>query len=155
MSGTPNISLIARLKARYDARRATGKTLSAKHFALIGFIVPAVWSGYHAMHHQSTNEELASSFVPGILPSCDSDAARGLLIGALEDAPSAKKTGGKVAKLGDIKETGFVPVNSKGSELRLCTADVFLNVGRHDVSFTLQWTSATKDELWIEADSPF
>ena len=90
-----------------------------------------------------------------MLPSCTSPTARQLLADTLQDDPAAKQAGVKVARIGDVAETGFVPVNSKGYEMRLCTADVFLNVGRRDVAFTLQWTSAAKDEVWIEAELPF
>lgn len=143
--------LLSRLKARY----AAGKLLTTKHFLLFGLLMPALVSGYRALRHDEADETVTASFDVGVLPSCTSSTARQLLFDSLHDSPDAKQAGVKVAKIGEVKETGFVPVNSKGSEMRLCTADVFLNVGRKDVNFTLQWTSTAKDEVWIEAEQPF
>ncbi|KOX45154.1 hypothetical protein ADL19_23505 [Streptomyces purpurogeneiscleroticus] len=124
----------------------------------IAIIVPlalVAFPAYRAVKSAVLGDPLALSVTPGVMPACDSSTARRLLKQALETAPAAKQGGITVQKLGAFQETGFVPVTAKGTEMRLCSSDVFLSSGRQDVSFTLQWTSPAKTELWIEADDPF
>lgn len=124
----------------------------------VAIVVPVAlvaFPAYRALKTAVLGDPLALTVTPGVMPACDSSTSRRLLKQALEGAPAAKQAGITVQKLGVFSETGFVPVTDKGTEMRLCTGDVFFSSGRQDVSFTLQWTSPVKTELWIEADDPF
>lgn len=156
MSETTVASLIGRLKARYAANAASPDGARTKQVAIISAVVGVVLlGGYRLLHRASGGESYPLTITPGVMPACDSSQARRLLKRTLEQAPAARQAGITVAKLGAFRETGFVPVTAKGTEMRLCTGDVFFSAGRQDVAFTLQWTSPKKDELWIEADDPY
>lgn len=156
MSDTSQPNLLARLKARYAANAASPDGARTRRAAVIGALIGACLLGVYKLWHRPTaGERFPLTITPGVMPACDSSTARRLLKQALETAPAAKQAGITVQKLGAFAETGFVPVTAKGSEMRLCTGDVFLSSGRQDVTFTLQWTSPARTELWIEADDPF
>ncbi|TXM95366.1 hypothetical protein [Methylobacterium sp. WL116] len=145
--------LVARLKARYARNVSNQDMPNARRMGLIGgALALCLVGGYRLLNRHDPN---AISFTVGVMPVCDSIPARRLLRQVLDRASTAKQAGATVQRLGVIQETGYVPVGAKGLEIRLCQADAFLNVGRHDVPFTLEWTSSAKDELWIEAEPPF
>lgn len=156
MSDTSQPNLLTRLKARYAKNASSPDGARTRRAAIIGTLIGAgLLGGYKLWHRPTASDRYPITVTPGVMPACDSSTARRLLKQALEAAPAAKQGGITVQKLGAFAETGFVPVTAKGSEMRLCTGDVFLSSGRQDVAFTLQWTSPAKTELWIEADDPF
>jgi hypothetical protein len=140
------------LAARAFRSQLKGNLLTA---AIVVPLALVAFPAYRAVKTAILGDPLALSVTPGVMPACDSSTSRRLLKQALEAAPAAKQASITVQKLGAFQETGFVPVTAKGTEMRLCSGDVFLSSGRQDVSFTLQWTSPAKTELWIEADNPF
>lgn len=140
------------LAARTFRSHLKGNLLTA---AIVVPLALVLFPAYHAVRTALFGEPFRLTVTPGVMPACDSSTARRLLKQALETAPAAKQGGITVQKLGAFAEAGFVPVTAKGTEMRLCTGDIFFSSGRQDVSFTLQWTSSAKTELWIEADDPF
>jgi hypothetical protein len=156
MSGGTEAGLMGRIRARYAANRARLRMSPVRVGLLIAAAVLAVPAGYRVLtRYVGGQDGLPISFTVGVLPVCDSSPARRLLIRTLNATPEAEKGEASLQRIGTVAETGFVPVNSKGLEMRLCTADVFTSVGRVGLPFTLEWTSASKDELWIEAENPF
>ncbi|GJD97680.1 hypothetical protein [Methylobacterium iners] len=151
-----NSGLLARFKARYAANLARTGDVRHKQLAVAGILLGVcLFGAYKVIWRPSAGERFPITITPGVMPACDSSPSRRLLRQVLEALPAARQAGVTVVKLGAFTETGFVPVTAKGTEMRLCSGDVFLTSGRHDVAFTLQWTSSARNELWIEADDPF
>ena len=156
MSGDIEAGLMARVRARYARQRARLGMSPARVGLLIGAAVLIVPAGYRLLaRHWGAENGMPSTFTVGVMPACDSSPTRRLLSQSLDGTPEVKKGEASLQRIGTVAETGYVPANSKGSEMRLCTADVFTSLGRVNLPFTLEWTSAAKDELWIEAENPF
>lgn len=148
------LGLIARMKARYAENAAKQDMPKARRIGIMGAAVVFILiGGYRIAQRHSRADDTA--LTAGVMPLCASPAVRQLLKQAIEEAPGAKQANAVLQRIGTVQETGYVPVGAKGFEIRLCQADVFLNLGRHDVPFTLTWISPEKDALWIEAETPF
>ena len=146
--------LIARMRARYAEQSAKPDVQKARRLSVVAISVGVILlGGYRIWHRHSRADD--TSFTVGVMPACASTPVRRLLKQAIDEAPGAKQASAVLQRIGAIEETGYVPVGAKGTEVRLCQADIFFNLGRHDVPFTLTWTSSDKDELWIEAEAPF
>ncbi|WP_156647818.1 hypothetical protein [Methylobacterium sp. Leaf87] len=115
------------------------------------FLIVAIATliGAGALWLHFTKPRLSAGLTPGVLPVCDSPFTRKLLKQTIEQASAARATGLEVLRLGfmrhhldGVRDTTQLPA-------RVCEAEVFANAGRQTLGFSLEWTSAEKDEVWL------
>ncbi|MEY9580986.1 hypothetical protein ABIE88_008562 [Bradyrhizobium diazoefficiens] len=96
------------------------------------------------------------SFKAGVMPRCESEFARDLLVRAIQQSPAAQQ-GFKVVRLGETTtfmnmankdQSGYKPGNI---ELMICEGKVYTNAGEMLTSFNMKWIDPSKkDEVWLE-----
>ena len=86
------------------------------------------------------------SIRPGEMPGCDQPVVTRLLKDTLTESPPGAAR--NVAVLG----VSSVAEKAGGHDRRLCAATVFTNAGNYQVSYTIEWTDAAKDKLWLHGD---
>lgn len=93
------------------------------------------------------------SFIAGVMPACESETVRDLLVRAVHQSPRAQQSGLRIIELGDVEDyakdatpqTNHVPI-----DVRFCKAVAFTNAGQGDLHFILKWLNARKDQIWLE-----
>ncbi|MET3364705.1 hypothetical protein [Bradyrhizobium ottawaense] len=103
-----------------------------------------------------TGSKGPSSFKAGVMPRCESEFARDLLVRAIQQSPVAKQ-GFKVVRLGETStfmnmankdQSDYKPGNI---ELMICEGRVYTNAGEMLTSFNMKWIDPSKkDEVWLE-----
>jgi hypothetical protein len=80
------------------------------------------------------------------IPKCNSVAATGLAKQALAGAPLFKTLNVNVFEIRDAEELAFDPAAQK----RLCKATAFLNSGKHEVQYTIEWQDQKAKTVWVQ-----
>jgi len=82
------------------------------------------------------------------LPACTSATTKDLAKKALESAPLSKVLNITVYDIQDEEQITYDPINKK----RSCKATAFLNSGKHDLSYTLEWANEREGTVWLQID---
>lgn len=121
--------------------------LSPLRTALVVGVAALIGAGALWLHLTRPHGE--PGLTPGVLPACDSPYTRRLLRRTIEQAPAAHAAGLQVLRLGfmrhhldGVRDTSQLPA-------RVCEAEVFANAGRRTLGFSLEWTDAEKNEVWL------
>ena len=101
--------------------------------------------GAGALWLHATKPRGPAGLTPGVLPACDSPFTRTLL----KQAPAVHAAGLKVLRLGFMQHHLDSVRDASGLPTRVCEAEVFANAGRRTLGFSLEWTGADKDEVWL------
>jgi hypothetical protein len=80
------------------------------------------------------------------IPKCDSMTAVELATQALAGAPLYKTLSISVFEIRNARELAYDPT----AEKRLCGATAFLNSGKHDVQYTVEWHDKKARTIWVE-----
>ncbi len=109
----------------------------------------AVLIGASSIWLHFTRQRGEPGLTQGVLPACDSPYTRKLLRQTIEQAPASRAVGLQVMRLGfmrhhldGVRDTSQLPA-------RVCEAEVFANAGRRTLGFSLEWTGAEKNEVWL------
>lgn len=86
---------------------------------------------------------------PGVLPACDSPATRNFLRGTIAGSPAAQAAGLRVIKLGYLRHHRDGVRDTTQMPARVCEGEVFANTGRRTLGFSLEWTGADRQEVWL------
>jgi len=80
------------------------------------------------------------------LPKCTSSTSKSLAKQAIEGSPAVKLLNVTVYDILDPTELSY----EAGPQRRSCKAMAFLNSGKKEIEFTLEWTSPARDRVWLE-----
>lgn|GEM_PF-6201354 len=87
------------------------------------------------------------TMLSGKLPKCDSKFATDLAKQSLQGSPLAKMINISVFDIKSAQEMSY----DSGSEKRTCKAVAFLNSGKRDIVYTLEWQNPGDCEhVWLE-----
>jgi hypothetical protein len=111
--------------------------LSLSVAAIAAAVTASLW-------HPSDAQDI--SFRPGEMPGCDQPVVKRLLHDALAESPPGAARNVAVLGVTSIAE------KASAHDKRVCAATVFTNAGNYQVSYTIEWTDAAKDKLWLHGD---
>ena len=103
-------------------------------------------AAYGFVHSRAHNPLFA--ITPGQMPACDSPAARHLLRTAIDDSLAAHTEGLHTLRVDTVIED--VPDAGPDPDRRTCVATVLTNAGRKLLVFTLTWSDAAKNDVYLE-----
>ena len=86
------------------------------------------------------------SFRPGEMPGCDQPAVTRLLRDAIAESPSG------AARNVSVLGVTFIAEKTSAEDRRVCAATVFTSAGNYQITYTIEWTDAAKDKLWLHGD---
>ena len=86
------------------------------------------------------------SFEVGKMPECNSKAVAALLRQATEDSPRMKAVSGKLFDAIDLADAPGSTIDR-----RICSATLFTTFGKEPIRFTLEWTTAARDMVWLQS----
>ncbi|MFY9294413.1 MAG: hypothetical protein WAP03_27560 [Methylorubrum rhodinum] len=109
----------------------------------------AVLIGAGSLWLHFTRQRGEPGFTAGTLPACDSSYTRKLLRQTIEQAPASRAVGLQVLRLGFMRHHFDGVRNTSQLPARVCEAEIFANAGRRTLGFSLEWTCAEKDEVWL------
>lgn len=109
----------------------------------------AVLIGVSSLWLYLTRQRSEPGFIAGTLPACDSPYTRNLLRRTIEQAPASRAVGLEVLRLGFVRHHLDGVRDTSQLPARVCEAEVFANAGRRTLGFSLEWTRAEKDEVWL------